>query len=230
MPWKLTSEGHLEFVAATTTNVNLDYLDNFFQKKVDAALDALCLTDSYNSITTTVGVSSATPVTAAGTNLYAGTGASKPSGFHKGISDDEYKRLRKYVQTEASKYGIPWRLIMAVIETESNFTNLTSRDPAQRKPIARHGLYWASIGYMQVQIATAWSDLGLPKTTAEQAEAALLDMQTNIYYGVKEIQSKITRYKGNLQLAIERYNGAGPEAVAYVAKVFKLYNDPNRAY
>lgn len=229
MPWQRTSEGHLQFVASTSSNVNLDYLDGFFQRKVDAALDALCLTDSYNTVESG-DFSFNLPKLDSDLNLYAGTGAAKPAGFHKGISDDEYRKLREYVQIETSKYGIPWRLIMALIEAESNFTNLTSKDPSQRGPISRHGLYWASIGYMQVQIATAWSDLGLPKTTAEQAEATLLEMQTNIYYGVKEVANKLKRYKGDLKLAIERYNGAGPAARAYVEKVYKLYNDPKREY
>lgn len=230
MPWKKTSDGHLAFYASDTTNVNLDYLDNFFERKVNAALDALCLTETYDAANLVPTVSSGSSGLTGGTNLYAGAGAAKPTGFHKGISDDEYIKLREFVQIETSKYGIPWRLVMALIEAESNFTNLTSKDPAQRGPISRHGLRWASIGYMQVQIQTAWDDSGLPKTTAEAAEAQLLDMQTNIYYGVFELATKLKRYKNDLHLAVERYNGKGPEATAYVAKVFRLYNDPNRAY
>lgn len=125
---------------------------------------------------------------------------------------------RPYVNEiiEASnRYGVPDRLVTAVIRAESGF------NPRAVSPKGARGL-------MQLMPATA-SNLGVRNS---------FDPRDNIHGGVRHLRGLIDRFPGNLPLAIAAYN-AGEKAVLtyggippysetqdYVAKVMRLYGVP----
>jgi soluble lytic murein transglycosylase len=118
--------------------------------------------------------------------------------------------------TEASSlYGVPERLVTAVIRTESGFNpRAVSRKGAQ--------------GLMQLMPATA-STLGVRNS---------FDPRENIHGGVRHLRGLIDRFPGNLPLAIAAYNAGEkavvayggippyPETQEYVGKVMRLYGVP----
>jgi soluble lytic murein transglycosylase-like protein len=125
---------------------------------------------------------------------------------------------RPYVNEiiEASnRYGVPDRLVTAVIRAESGFNpRAVSRKGAQ--------------GLMQLMPATA-SNLGVRNS---------FDPRENIHGGVRHLRTLIDRFPGNLPLAIAAYNaGEGavltyggippyPETRDYVGKVMRFYGVP----
>ena len=125
---------------------------------------------------------------------------------------------RPYISeiTEASnRYGVPERLVTAVIRAESGFNpRAVSRKGAQ--------------GLMQLMPATA-SGLGVRNS---------FDPRDNIHGGVRHLRGLIDRFPGNLPLAIAAYNAGEkavvayggippyPETQEYVGKVMRLYGVP----
>jgi hypothetical protein len=126
---------------------------------------------------------------------------------------------RPYIHeiTEASsRYGVPERLVSAVIRAESGFNpRAVSRKGAQ--------------GLMQLMPATA-SYLGVRNS---------FDPRENIHGGVRHLRGLIDRFPGNLPLAIAAYNAGEkavvtyggippyPETQDYVGKVMRLYGVPD---
>jgi soluble lytic murein transglycosylase-like protein len=118
--------------------------------------------------------------------------------------------------TEASnRYGVPDRLVTAVIRAESGFNpHAVSRKGAQ--------------GLMQLMPATA-SGLGVRNS---------FDPRENIHGGVRHLRALIDRFPGNLPLAIAAYNAGEkavltyggippyPETQDYVGKVMRFYGVP----
>lgn len=115
----------------------------------------------------------------------------------------------------ASRYGVPDRLVTAVIRAESGFNP---------RAVSRKG----ARGLMQLMPATA-SNLGVRNS---------FDPRENIHGGVRHLRALIDRFPGNLPLAIAAYN-AGEKAVVsyggippyaetqeYVAKVMRFYGVP----
>jgi hypothetical protein len=119
--------------------------------------------------------------------------------------------------SEASyRYGVPDRLVTAVIRAESGFNpHAVSRKGAQ--------------GLMQLMPATA-SGLGVRNS---------FDPRENIHGGVRHLRGLIDRFPGNLPLAIAAYNAGEkavltyggippyPETQDYVSKVMRYYGVPD---
>jgi soluble lytic murein transglycosylase-like protein len=98
-------------------------------------------------------------------------------------------RYAKLIHAAAQKHGVDEKLIAQVIATESNF------DP---KAVSRK----RALGLMQL----------LPQTAARYSVANVFDPAQNIDGGTHYLKDLLTRYGGNLRLALAAYN-AGPEMV-----------------
>jgi hypothetical protein len=141
-----------------------------------------------------------------------------PSGSEAGWLRLPKGDTRPYMSeiTEASnRYGIPERLVTAVIRAESGFNpRAVSRKGAQ--------------GLMQLMPATA-STLGVRNS---------FDPRENIHGGVRHLRGLIDRFPGNLPFAIAAYNAGEkavlayggippyPETQDYVGKVMRFYGIP----
>jgi soluble lytic murein transglycosylase-like protein len=122
------------------------------------------------------------------------------------------KSYEEYINKASRKYGIDAGLIKAVIAVESNFNEFA---------ISKKG----AMGLMQL----------MPLTASELGVHNVFDPQDNIDAGTKYLKRLITKFDGNLQLALAAYN-AGPTTVekhgtvppyketrSYVSKVFSRY-------
>jgi hypothetical protein len=129
------------------------------------------------------------------------------------------------ITAAANRYGIPERLVRAVIRAESGYNpRAVSRKGAQ--------------GLMQLMPATA-STLGVRNS---------FDPRENIDGGVRHLRGLIDRFPGNLPMAIAAYNAGEkavityggippyPETQDYVVKVLRFYDGldtlvaPQRVY
>lgn len=102
---------------------------------------------------------------------------------------DPQKRVEmlKLVHLEASRVELPPELILAVIDTESNF------DPYAISVAGAIGL---------MQIMPFWLDeIGRPKDN-------LLHVDTNLRYGCTILKFYLEKEKGDLRRALGRYNGS----------------------
>jgi transglycosylase-like protein with SLT domain len=135
--------------------------------------------------------------------------------------DEEYDRaeLEALAAEAAEEYDVSPELVLAVIETESNF---------RPEAVSRVG----ALGPMQLMPTTAKS-LGI-----EDPE----DARQNIFGGTKYLSTLLQRFNGNVALALAGYN-AGPTVVArhkgippygetrgYVRKIHKLVADTDAAF
>jgi soluble lytic murein transglycosylase len=115
----------------------------------------------------------------------------------------------------SNRYGVPDRLVTAVIRAESGFN---------ARAVSRKG----ARGLMQLMPATA-SNLGVRNS---------FDPRENIHGGVRHLRALIDRFPGNLPLAIAAYNAGEravltyggippyPETRDYVGKVMRFYGVP----
>lgn len=96
-------------------------------------------------------------------------------------------KILKLVHLEASRAALPPELILAVIETESNFDHYA---------ISVAG----AIGLMQIM--PFWLDeIGRPKDN-------LLHIETNLRYGCTILRFYLDKENGDLRRALGRYNGS----------------------
>lgn len=135
--------------------------------------------------------------------------------------EQEYDRaaLEALAAEAADEYDVSPQLVLAVIETESNF---------RPEAVSHVG----AMGPMQLMPTTAKS-LGI-----EDPE----DARQNIFGGTKYLSKLLQRFNGNVALALAGYN-AGPTVVArhkgippygetrgYVRKIHKLLADTDSAF
>lgn len=126
----------------------------------------------------------------------------------------------RFVLPAAEKYGVDWRLVVAVIKAESNF-NARAR--------SSRGAY----GLMQV----------MPRTAAlyQVKKSELYDPARNVEAGVRHLAMLQDRYDGDLsrtlaaynsgETAVARYHGVPPyrDTRAFVKKVIQHYTSPEMA-
>jgi soluble lytic murein transglycosylase-like protein len=119
------------------------------------------------------------------------------------------------IATTASRYGVDHRLVEAVVRVES---------AGNPRAVSRKG----ALGLMQL----------MPARAASLGVAQPFDPVANLDGGVRHLRELLTRYDGNVRLALAAYN-AGEEAVRlhggvppfpetqeYVRKVLRLYGGP----
>ena len=108
----------------------------------------------------------------------------------------------KSVHREASRAGLRPELVLAVIETESNFDRFAISSAGAR------GL---------MQIMPFWLEqIGRPGDN-------LFDIDTNLRYGCTILRYYLNEEKGDRRRALARYNGS-PGRNHYPARVFELWN------
>jgi soluble lytic murein transglycosylase-like protein len=108
--------------------------------------------------------------------------------LEKRIPDvDTRLELLQGVHREATRAGLLPELVIAVIETESNFNAFAISDKGAR-------------GLMQVM--PFWlKEIGRPNDS-------LFRVQTNLRYGCTILKHYLEKEKGNLNLALRRYHGS----------------------
>lgn len=108
----------------------------------------------------------------------------------------------KSVHREALRAGLRPELVLAVIETESNFDRFAISSAGAR------GL---------MQIMPFWLErIGRPDDN-------LFDIDTNLRYGCTILRYYLNEEKGDRRRALARYNGS-PGRNHYPARVFELWN------
>jgi soluble lytic murein transglycosylase-like protein len=113
-------------------------------------------------------------------------GLEKTSLSAVAIQSDEKSNVQKFdeiIQGAADRYGLDPALIKAVISVESN-GNPTAVSPAGAQ------------GLMQL----------MPKTAADLGVTDPFDPVQNVKAGTRYLSQLISRYQGNLQLALAAYN------------------------
>jgi soluble lytic murein transglycosylase-like protein len=107
--------------------------------------------------------------------------------------------LLRHAHYEATRAGLSPELVLAVIDIESAF------DPYAISPVGARGL---------MQVMPFWlREIGRPGDS-------LFRMQTNLRYGCTILKHYLDKEKGNLNLALRRYNGTRESA--YTVKVDRL--------
>lgn len=127
------------------------------------------------------------------------------------ITPIEDQEMNTHIITEAQRFGVDPKLVLAMIEQESG-----GKQSARSKK--------GAIGLMQLMSATA-KDLGVdPK-----------DPKQNVTGGIRYIKQLLDRYDGNVRLALAAYNGGMgnvdkykgippfKETQDYVKKILKKY-------
>ncbi len=130
---------------------------------------------------------------------------------------DEEGAFGSIIQLTAGYFGIDANLIRAIIKQESDF------NPRALSPKGAKGL-------MQL----------MPETAAELGVDEAFDPAKNIFGGAKYLQQMLSKYRGDLDLALAAYNAGPatvdrakgipdiPETKRYVAQVRKYYENYSR--
>lgn len=146
---------------------------------------------------------------AATSSLMTASAALPPLSLLKSASS---QKMNETIEKAAQQYGVPAKLIQAVIKHESNFnTSALSRTGAA--------------GLMQL----------MPQTARSLGVTDPFDAEQNILAGTKYLKQMLDKYDGNVRLALAAYN-AGPgnvdkyggippfrETVNYVNKISTSY-------
>lgn len=111
--------------------------------------------------------------------------------------------LRDMIVAEANSQSVPPEIALAVATQESGLCHWAPNGNVLRGKAGEYGV-------MQLMPATA-SALGVDPT----------DVNDNIHGGVKYLSQLYDRY-GDWTLAVQHYNGSGPAAQSYAARVMAI--------
>ncbi len=141
-----------------------------------------------------------------------------PRGFARWRPDPARRTaFDKIISDAAHRYAVDEALVKAVIRAESDFV------PYARSPKG-------ALGLMQL----------MPATARMHNVSRVFDPRDNVEGGVKHLQSLLSRYQGNVRLAlaaynagedaVERYNGVPPysETVEYLNRVLRYHEQYRR--
>src|SRR5499426_4117405 len=127
----------------------------------------------------------------------------------------DYGLYSREIAEASARYGVPERLIWAVIRVESGF------DPRAVSPKGARGL-------MQL----------MPETAAILGVRDIFNPRENIHGGARHLRGMMDRFNHDLPMAIAAYNAGDrpvaafrgippyPETREYVARVLRLYGAP----
>jgi len=120
--------------------------------------------------------------------------------LEKRVPDAKFRlELLRLAHYEATRAGLSPELVLAVIDIESAF------NPFAISPVGARGL---------MQVMPFWlKEIGRPGDS-------LFRVQTNLRYGCTILKFYLDKERGNLNLALRRYNGTRESA--YVVKVDRL--------
>ncbi|WP_092949560.1 lytic transglycosylase domain-containing protein [Paracidovorax konjaci] len=122
----------------------------------------------------------------------------------------EVKRVKHHLRASATRHGLDYELLQAVIATESGF------DPQAVSPRG-------AVGLMQVMPATA-ERFGVAREPRRSVEQKLTDPGTNIAAGARYLRHLIDLFEGRLDLALAAYN-AGEGAVQRAGHRIPAYRE-----
>ncbi|WP_018714301.1 lytic transglycosylase domain-containing protein [Brachymonas chironomi] len=121
-----------------------------------------------------------------------------------------YSQVSRHIQREASRNGLDYNLVKAVIAAESGF-NAGAVSPV------------GAVGLMQIMPTTAM-DLGLRADAQYSVEDKLTDPALNIRLGARYLKFLVNKYPGRLDLAVAAYN-AGHGAVSRAGNQIPRYRE-----
>lgn len=110
----------------------------------------------------------------------------------------DYRRVRQHLRAAASRHGVDYELLQALVAAESGF------DAAAVSPKG-------AIGLMQVMPATA-TRFGVRADAKRSVEQKLVDPAVNVAAGTRYLRYLLNLFPGRLDLALAAYN-AGEGAV-----------------
>ncbi len=209
----------------TTTQTFSEALENATKATAALAIDALVAASSSGAVNVStvqtffdrhginINLSDNSSVTAALT-----ANAEILNNASSTVSDKAYTvtcpdELNQYFDEAASAYGVDAKLLKAIAKQESNFTS---------NAVSSSG----AIGVMQL----------MPQTAQSLGVTDAYDARQNIMGGAKYISSLISKYDGDVSLALAAYNaGSGnvakyggippfTETQNYVSRVLSYYN------
>jgi len=125
------------------------------------------------------------------------------------LKEKQYKKIAKTIIKQSLYYEIPWNIVLAIMEIESNFNPLA---------IGAAG----EIGLMQIFTRMCFD--------IKANEKRLFEIRYNIAFGLCILHDKLRIAKNDIVKAIKFYNGSGPKAKEYVLKVFDTLEKINKEF
>jgi soluble lytic murein transglycosylase-like protein len=138
-----------------------------------------------------------------------------PSAASRPPSSRDSRAYAREIAEASALYGVPERLIWAVIRVESGFDH---------RAVSRSGAQ----GLMQL----------MPETATILGVRDPFDPRENIHAGTRHLRAMMMRFRNNLRLAVAAYNAGEkpvaayrgvppyPETRQYVTRVLRLYGAP----
>lgn len=104
----------------------------------------------------------------------------------------QFKAMRRAVQMAAKTHNLDAELLQAIIATESGFDHTA---------VSNKG----AVGLMQLLPSTA-QDMGVQADNAGDINSKLTDPKTNIMAGARYMRYLVSKYPGQIELAVAAYN------------------------
>jgi hypothetical protein len=104
----------------------------------------------------------------------------------------QFKAMRRAVQMAAKTHNLDAELLQAIIATESGFDHTV---------VSNKG----AVGLMQLLPSTA-QDMGVQADSAGDINSKLTDPKTNIMAGARYMRYLVSKYPGQIELAVAAYN------------------------